>query len=110
MVIYMSVIEALLSKEEKRNENMIIEYSRELEALPKGSVKPKKVNGKTYYYLIFRKGKKVITKYIGKNEELLIPVKEQLERRKQVEEILKKLKEEKFQIKKLEALYAVISW
>ena len=110
MVIYMSVIEALLSKEEKRNENMIIEYNRELETLPKGSVKPKKVNGKIYYYLKFRKGKKVITKYIGKDEGLLIPVKEQLERRKQVEEILKKLKEEKFQIKKLEALYAVISW
>ncbi|MBQ7377988.1 MAG: hypothetical protein IJW71_06715 [Clostridia bacterium] len=71
---------------------MITEYSRELEALPKGSIKPKKVKDKIYYYLSFRDGDKVITKYIGKDEEALIPLREQLARRKQVEEILKKLK------------------
>ena len=99
----MSILAALLSKEENRNENMIAEYSRELETLPKGSIKPKKVKDKIYYYLTFRDGDKVITKYVGKDEESLIPIKEQLARRKQVEEILKKLKEEKANIKKLEA-------
>ncbi len=99
----MSVLAALLSKEENRNENMIAEYSRELETLPKGSIKPKKVNNKIYYYLTFRNGDKVITKYIGKDEESLVSIREQLARRKQVENILKKLKEEKAQIKKLGA-------
>lgn len=83
---------------------MIAEYSRELEALPKGSIKPKRVKDRTYYYLVFRDGDKVITKYIGKDEEALIPIREQLSRRKQVEEILKKLKEENAQIKRLEAI------
>lgn len=100
----MSVLAALLSREKNRNENMIAEYSRELETLPKGSIKPKKVKDKIYYYLIFRDGDKVITKYVGKDEKSLIPVQEQLVRRKQVEEIIKKLKEEKAQIKKLEAV------
>lgn len=100
----MSVLAALLSREESRNENMIAEYSRELQTLPKGSIKPKKVKDKIYYYLIFRDGDKVITKYVGKDEESVIPVRAQLARRKQVEEIIKKLKEEKAQIKKLEAV------
>ena len=61
-------------------------------------------NGKTYYYLYYRDGKKVVSKYIGKDEESLITVREQLTRRSQIEEIIKKLKEEKAQIKKLEAM------
>jgi len=100
----MSVLAALLSREENRNKNMIVEYSRELETLPKGSIKPKKVKDKIYYYLTFREGDKVITKYIGKDEKSLISIREQLTRRKQVEEIIKKLKEENAKIKKLEAV------
>lgn len=100
----MSILSTLLIKEENRNNNMILEYMNELETLPKGSIRPKKVNGKTYYYLTFRDGSKVVSKYIGKNELDLTNIKEQLSRRKQVEEIIKKLKEEKIQIQKLEAL------
>ncbi len=100
----MSVLSALLLKEKNRNENMIAEYNRELEILVKGSIKLKKVKDKTYYYLTFREGVKVITKYIGKDDESLISIREQLARRKQVKEILKMLKEEKKQIKKLEGI------
>ena len=99
----MSVLAALLSKEETRNEAMITEYTLELERLPKGSIKTKRVKDKVYYYLTFRDGDKVLTKYIGKDEEAVTQIREQLQRRKQVEEILKKLKEERSQIKKLEA-------
>lgn len=100
----MSIISTLLIKEKNRNESMIIEYTRELDILPKGTIKGKKVKDKIYYYLLFRKGDKVITKYLGKNEESLSLIKEQLERRKQLERMLQKLKEEKTQIKKLEAM------
>ncbi len=100
----MSVLASLLLKEKNRNEKMIIEYNRELKTLPKGSIKPKKVKDKIYYYLIFRDGDKVITKYVGKDEASLISLREQLVRRKQIDEIIKKLKEEKKQIKKLEAI------
>lgn len=100
----MSVLSVLITKEETRNKNMIAEYTRELETLPKGSVKPKKVNGNIYYYLVFRNGNKIVSKYIGKDEESLAVIREQILRRKQVEEILKKLIEEKNQIEKLEAI------
>ncbi len=100
----MSVLAALLFREENRNENMIAEYSRELKTLPKGSIKPKKIKDKIYYYLTFREGDNVITKYVGKDEESLDLIREQLARRKQVEEIIKKLKEEKAKIKKMEAV------
>lgn len=82
---------------------MISEYCRELEILPKGSIKTKKIKNRSYYYLVYRDDNRVITKYLGKDESSLAHVKEQLTRRKQVEEIIKKLKEEKAQIKKLEA-------
>ena len=39
----MSIISTLLIKEKNRNESMIIEYTRELDALPKGTIKEKKV-------------------------------------------------------------------
>ena len=94
----------VISREEARNENMITEYIKELEALPRGKITPKTVNGRTYYYLYYRDGKKVVSKYIGKNEESLTTVREALARRSQIEEMLKKLKEEKAQIKKLEAM------
>jgi hypothetical protein len=100
----MSIISTLLIKEKNRNESMIIEYTRELDVLPKGTIKEKKVKDRVYYYLLFREGDKVVTRYLGKNEEALILIKEQLERRKQLERMLQKLKEEKTQIKKLEAM------
>lgn len=94
----------IISREEARNENMIIEYTKELETLPRGKITPKTINGKIYYYLYYREGKKVVSKYIGKDEERLTAVREQLARRSQIEEIIKKLKAEKEQIKKLEAM------
>ena len=95
---------AIISREENRNKKMIIEYMKELDVLPKGKIMPKMVNGNIYYYLYYRDGKKVVSKYIGKNEESLTPIREGLARRSQVEEIIKKLKEEKAQIKKVEAM------
>lgn len=94
----------VISREEVRNENMLNEYTKELETLPKGKITPKTVNGKTYYYLYYRDGKKVVSKYIGKDDKRLTAVREQLTRRSQIEEIIKKLKEEKVKIKKLEAM------
>ena len=95
---------AVISREEARNEKMIIEYTKELETLPRGKITPKTVNGKTYYYLYYRDGKKVVSKYIGKDEKSLTSISEGLTRRSHIEEIMKKLKQEKAKIKKLEAM------
>ncbi len=75
-----------------------LDYYREQEkiiaglliSLPKGRIKKKKINGETYYYLQYRKGKKVIDEYLGKNYPKKIS--EQLERRKELENELKKVR------------------
>ena len=100
----MSMIASVLTKEEKRVINMIAEYQCELETLPKGSIRIKKNRERVYYYLSFRVGDKVVSKYVGKDEDTLASIREQLDRRKQVEGILKKLKEEYEQITKMEAV------
>lgn len=100
----MSIMSSLIDKESLRNQNMIAEYEKELTTLPKGSIKTKKVGNRIYYYLNYRDGKKVVSKYVGKDENSLQAVKEGLERRVHVEAMLKKLKEEQKQIKKLGAL------
>ena len=100
----MTYLQSVIEKEEKRNNNMINEYLLELDSLPKGSIKEKKVKNNVYYYLNYRDGNKVISKYIGKEEKLVNQVKEQLNRRKQIEELLKLLYKERTDIKKMEAM------
>lgn len=103
MGIGMSLVKSLIDKEFVRNQNMILAYEKELSILPKGSIKTKIIGNKSYFYLNYRDGKKVISKYIGKEENASF-VKEQLERRHHIELMIKKLKQEQRQIKKLEAL------
>lgn len=100
----MSILISVIAREETRNENMISQYLKELENLPKGKITPKVIKGKTYFYLYFRHGKKVISKYIGNDEAKIRDYKEKLERRRQIEDILKKLKDEKIKIKKMKAI------
>ena len=58
----MSMLMAVISREGSRNENMIIEYTREFDTLLRGKITPKSVNGKTYYYLYNRDEKRFLFK------------------------------------------------
>ena len=100
----MSIVSSLISRESIRNQNMINEYEKELINLPKGSVKSKTIGKKVYYYLYYRDGKKVISKYLGKDEKKISKIKELLIKRSHIEAMLKKLKQEQQEIKKVEAL------
>ena len=60
-------------------------------SLPKGIIKKKKVNGKEYFYLKYRKGNKVIYEYLGK--EFPSKLAKQIERRKRLERELKEIKD-----------------
>lgn len=100
----MSLLSEAIAREENRNENMISEYEKELAALPRGKITPKNVKGRTYYYLYYRDGKKIVSRYVGKDEASMAELRDRLARRDQVEEILKRLREEKVKIKKLEMM------
>ena len=98
----MSMLASIVAKEQLRNMNMILEYTKELEVLPKGSIRAKNVKGNVYYYLNYRDGDKVVSKYIGKDESKIDDLKKQIERRVQIEKILKELKAERKEIVKME--------
>lgn len=99
----MTILSSLIEKEEERNRRMIDAYQEELDRLPQGSITAKTISGKRYYYLSYRSDGKVVTKYLGK-EEALGAIRDKLDRRAQIESILKSLREEQAKIKKMEAL------
>jgi len=66
----------------KESKQHYIEVKRKIEkkllSLPQGSVKERVISGRKYYYLQYRRGEKIIQKYLGKvkPEELLKQIKE----------------------------------
>ena len=100
----MSIVKALINKESIRNQSMIAEYEKELKELPKGVLRLKRIGKQDYYYLYYRDGKKVISKYVGKDIETVDQLKDLLMKREHIETMLKVLKQEQEQIKKMEAL------
>lgn len=84
------IIDTIL-KEKHRVEYMLERYRRIRDELPKGSLSEREKNGQKYYYLKYREGKKVVTKYLGKDAgdmPLLI------EKRKHTEAMIKSLENE----------------
>lgn len=99
----MSIVGLLINKESIRNKKMISEYEEKIANLPKGTIKDKKVGDKNYYYLCYREGKKVISKYIGKDADSLKQMQSLIEERKHIELMLKQLKQERQELKRMEA-------
>ena len=73
-------------------ESMLDRYEKMLVMLPKGTLVGCEKNGRTYYYLKYRNGKKVVSKYVGKASVETIAG--QIEKRKHIEAMIKSLKEE----------------
>ena len=86
------MILSVIEKEKLRIEYMLLKYQEQYKCLPKGSISEKKVGEKTYYYLKYRSGKKVVSQYISKKS--IDVVREQVERRKHIEVMIKSLQEE----------------
>lgn len=82
-----------VKQEKQRIEYMLGKYQEKLFALPKGTISEKTVNGKTYYYLKYRDGKKVISRYVGKNE--IENMRALVEKRRHIETMIRCLQEEK---------------
>lgn len=89
----MNLILSTVLEEKQRIEYMLQKYAASLAELPKGTISEKKVNEKTYYYLKYRDGKKVISKYVGKQE--IDTLRQQIDHRKHIETMIKSLQEEK---------------
>ena len=60
----MNLILSTILQEKERIDRMLSKYQEELGTLPKGTISEKKVKQSTYFYLKYREGKKVISRYI----------------------------------------------
>lgn len=65
-----------------------------MKELPRGSVLKRRIGRKDYYYQIYRNGKRVISRYIGKDEPLRIikDIKERRQIRRQMGEVRENLR------------------
>ena len=88
----MNMILTTIAQEKKRIEYMLAKYQEEYDRLPKGSLSERKTGGKSYYYLKYRDGKKVVSEYISKAR--IDEIRVQLEKRKHIEAMIKSLLEE----------------
>mgnify|MGYP003430413944 FL=1 len=86
------MILTMIAQEKKRIEYMLTRYQEEYDRLPKGSLSEKKAGTRTYYYLKYRDGKKVVSEYINKSR--IDEVRIQLEKRRHIEVMMKSLQEE----------------
>ena len=96
------VIEGMLKEELERNIEITACYMEELSRLPKGTLVKRVLKDQTYYYLHYRENKKVVSKYIGKlSDDELMKLEKQIQKRKNIEFILKKLKIEAIELEKI---------
>lgn len=96
-----TVIYGVLEEEKQRNLEAQDVYKNEILMLSKGSVSKKIISGNTYYYLKYREGKKTKNDYLGKDKSVADELKRQVERRRYLESVLRRLKKEYKQICKV---------
>ncbi len=85
----MKVLEGILSDSRQYYRDAKKKIEKRLASLPQGSVKERKIAGKTYYYLQYRAGEKVRHKYLGKSKP--VDLLRQLRERKILRAELKKI-------------------
>lgn len=87
----MAILENALEEEYQRSLRVSRALEREVARLPKGSIRTKRINGHNYYYLQYRDGSHVRSKYVKASE--LDEVREELAQRKAHVEALKEQEE-----------------
>ena len=95
------VLKSVLIDELERNKRFISRYEAEIAGLPKGSVFCRTIGSQQYYYLSFREGSKVMSKFLGKEGAFDVEALQgQLASRKELNLLLKKLKSEQKELEK----------
>ena len=63
----MGIIRGILEDEHERLQNLIVFYKKKISEYPQGAISVKERGGQKYLYLAYRKDKKVVFDYIGKD-------------------------------------------
>jgi len=97
----MSIVQDILKDEQKRLENLLYNFKKELSVFPKGSLSRKRRGNSFYVYRAYRKGDKVIFKYIGREDSDKVKnTKEQIQKRRELENKIKEVKSTLAEVKR----------
>ncbi len=89
------VIKGVLAEELQNSLRMQKEYERSLKGLPQGCLARRVIGGRIYYYLVRRKGPKVIYQYKGKiGPDEIKKYQDAKERRAQYRKLLSRVKKQ----------------
>lgn len=99
-----NIIREMLEEELDRNGRAQDAYAAERDRLPKGSVAIKRRGERSYCYLKYRDGSRVVTDYIGPAELVEEELRAKVSRRKEIEASIRQLREERAYIERALAL------
>ncbi|MEG0503296.1 MAG: hypothetical protein RR547_01495 [Raoultibacter sp.] len=95
-----NIIRETLVEELDRNTRSRRAYELECAKLPRGSVTVRMRGDRTYCYLKYREGDRVVTEYVGVAESVEKGLRKQVARRKELESVIKRLEREETFIQK----------
>ena len=95
------LLKSVFQDELDRTTRLILRFRAELETLPKGSVFKRKIGNQEYFYLNYREGNKVVSKFLGNAKDFQTEeLEQQLKKRKELSAVLKKLNADKKALEK----------
>ena len=68
--------------------------------MPRGSITRKRINGRDYYYWMYRKDGKVVNKYISSKDNNIDDLLKQVQRRRQLQKLVRSLKKEQMEMER----------
>lgn len=95
----MSILMEVLQEELERLDRQRQAYELHLSELPKGYISKKNIRGKEAYYLQYREGDKIISKWIPSDD--LPQVEQQVKQRKMLEASLRRVKADQKRLRKV---------
>ena len=99
-----NLVREMLEEELDRNLRAQAAYAASRDALPKGSVTVKRRGERTYCYLKYREGGKVVTRYVGAGSDAEASARRDAARRKELDALLRQLRAEQAYLEKALAL------
>ena len=98
----MGTMDGILRQELIRLKEAEKSYVREIKKLPKGSFQRKRIKGADYVYLVFRKGSKIVSRYLDHLAgEDMKKLKAEIELRKKYQRLLKEVRQNMKRISKV---------
>ena len=96
----MAILKGILKESLDYYRDLDRRYRARLKELPSGSVLKRRIGRKDYYYLIYRNGRRVISRYLGKEEP--IQMEKDIKERRLIKQQMKEVRENLLMLGRIE--------